>query len=568
MSDKEVLPEVKPEIVFIYDVIHNIEEGELRIPKFQRPFVWCREQMVDLLDSIRSQYPIGSILVWETDTPINSEESVGFIRIHKKVKGTVSYILDGQQRLSTLFGTLRKPTPDDDAVQDPIDPERWKIWFNAREDRFEHLKPGQVEACHFPLSMLLDTLSFLKESQRMLQEGGTEGERYVNKVQSLSRTFQSYKLPIIRIRTELNKAVEIFYRLNNRGQTITPDQMVSALTYREPGSSEQEEDFNLAKEIDEIQDELFQLNYSGINRVFILRVFMASIGESVYMPNWKSLSQQERVGNRRQKFQEASEKVKTTLPRVVEFLKEMGVHCDRLLPYSMQLVVLSAFFLACSEPTTAQIDLLRRWFWVTSFSGWFASGNPSRIEALIKEFREALARENHPLSIENMDLEERAIPFPDRYDMRSARTRTLLLVMLAQKPLDEQGEPIPDPWKQIEADGPHAMGNICATVRDKALASSPANRILRISTDNPKREQAKNWLIRLQGMDEARRNEILLSHAIPPAAFEDLVQGRHEDFLSKRQEFLIDLEIKFMQEQGVNPSEKRSPAPAPLDNDE
>ena len=45
-------PELRPEIVFLFDLVRQLVDGNIRIPRFQRPFVWRKEQMIDLLDSI------------------------------------------------------------------------------------------------------------------------------------------------------------------------------------------------------------------------------------------------------------------------------------------------------------------------------------------------------------------------------------------------------------------------------------------------------------------------------------------------------------------------------------
>ena len=47
-------------------LIHRIEDGEIKIPPLQRAFIWKAEQVIKLLESIYNDYPIGSILLWET----------------------------------------------------------------------------------------------------------------------------------------------------------------------------------------------------------------------------------------------------------------------------------------------------------------------------------------------------------------------------------------------------------------------------------------------------------------------------------------------------------------------
>ena len=65
--------EIIPSSVKIDKLLNRIEEGDIKIPAFQRGFVWNQEQVIDLLDSMYNDYPIGSILLW------NSLESVPLV---------------------------------------------------------------------------------------------------------------------------------------------------------------------------------------------------------------------------------------------------------------------------------------------------------------------------------------------------------------------------------------------------------------------------------------------------------------------------------------------------------
>ncbi|MGB6162121.1 MAG: DUF262 domain-containing protein [Pseudonocardiaceae bacterium] len=103
---------VKPEIMFLEGVLSELASGKLRVPKFQRPFVWRPEQMLDLFDSIERGYPIGSLLVWDTNQQVSSLERIADIEVPSAPLGRqVSYLLDGHQRLSTLFGSLSRRPP-------------------------------------------------------------------------------------------------------------------------------------------------------------------------------------------------------------------------------------------------------------------------------------------------------------------------------------------------------------------------------------------------------------------------------------------------------------------------
>lgn len=60
-------------------LIANIEQGLIKIPQFQRQFVWSIEQSAKLLDSILKGYPIGSFILWETKERLRSIRNIGQI---------------------------------------------------------------------------------------------------------------------------------------------------------------------------------------------------------------------------------------------------------------------------------------------------------------------------------------------------------------------------------------------------------------------------------------------------------------------------------------------------------
>ncbi|WP_346040192.1 DUF262 domain-containing protein [Actinomadura chokoriensis] len=85
----------------------RVYEGRIRLPKFQREFVWTRGQILDLLDSIARNYPIGSLLLWRSDLPLASERAIaGLPTDPREDEDDTAYLLDGCQRLSTICGAL------------------------------------------------------------------------------------------------------------------------------------------------------------------------------------------------------------------------------------------------------------------------------------------------------------------------------------------------------------------------------------------------------------------------------------------------------------------------------
>lgn len=564
--------DVKPEVIFAHELVQAVAKGAVRIPRFQRKFVWRRDQMRDLLDSIRRRYPIGSLLVWDTEGQFRSSDWVGPVRVPTRTPtGIATYVLDGQQRLTTLAGVLLHQEPFPEGYEGE-DPEQWSIYFDLKEQEFVHLVPKEAKPHHFPMWKLLDTFEFLREGQRLLQECGDQAQTYVKQAHELANVFRSYKLPIIRISsTELTEAVDIFARLNSTGQRVTPDEIVSALTYRE-ASGENSEHIDLAASIDELIALLYELSFGGIARVTVLRIVMAALGQDIYRTNWTKLfstredpnKRRPDADNLRERLPEAIDATKQSLRSAVVFLKSLGVHTARLLPYAMQFVALSEFFRNCPDPSPAQTSLLQRWFWVSSFSGWFGGGNPARTTRLVNELRE-IAQNPNPTGLTHFQLDEPALPLPSTFDLRSARVRTHVVVMLSLAPCNRDGKAVEDPWRCIESKGPIAFSYIFShgrpsNARDKELRSGPANRILNVVGH---RGQAKTWLREMAHS----RQEALQSHAISDRAIAALESDDAEIFLAERTATLIALEQEFMKQRGVTLPRNPTPHPAPLDSD-
>ena len=94
----------KPDSKKYSDLINEIQKGIIKIPKFQREFVWSIDKTAKLLDSILKGYPIGTFILWQTDERINDIKNVGNLEIPETPEGTkVQYVLDGQQRITSLF---------------------------------------------------------------------------------------------------------------------------------------------------------------------------------------------------------------------------------------------------------------------------------------------------------------------------------------------------------------------------------------------------------------------------------------------------------------------------------
>ncbi len=90
----------------IADVLSQIDLGSMALPEFQRGYVWNRDQVRGLMQSLYRRYPVGSLLVWVTQTEGANARGDGALS-----PGYVKLLLDGQQRITSLYGILNGRPP-------------------------------------------------------------------------------------------------------------------------------------------------------------------------------------------------------------------------------------------------------------------------------------------------------------------------------------------------------------------------------------------------------------------------------------------------------------------------
>lgn len=345
---------VKPEIMFLEEVLSELASGKLRVPKFQRPFVWRPDQMLDLFDSIELGYPIGSLLVWDTNQKVPSLERIADIDIPPEPRdGQVSYLLDGHQRLSTLFGSLRRrQQAKPGAGQQEW---MWDIYrvlggHSESGSRYRHWKKAnRPSADYLPMRAVLRTMDFLaygRQLSGMVPEIGGELDSLMDEAEQIAQRVKSYKIAVVRlVGGNLNHAVEVFSRLNSSGQSMTPEQMVSALTYQDDSRG------SLVERIEDVQESLGDVGYGTIPSMTIFRSVLAATGEvDVKRTRWGLLAQRVKGGL----LAGAVNETEQALRRAVDFLRaEVGVPLARLIPYNDQMVLLAAFFSQCRAVTAA-----------------------------------------------------------------------------------------------------------------------------------------------------------------------------------------------------------------------
>lgn len=216
----------------ISELLTDVRKRDLVLPEFQREYVWSRDQAKQLMVSLLKSYPVGGLLFWKTDTPPDLKN---IDRLPEKL-GTVSVILDGQQRLTTLYMLIEGGIPtyytEAEIENDPRD-----LHFNISDGEFQYYQASRMKGN--PLWRRV-TDCFNGESIKVFEiakaQAETEGEilalaeKYSERLNAL-RYIRAIEIPVqvVPSHASLDESIDIFDRVNSQGTKLTDAEL--ALTH-------------------------------------------------------------------------------------------------------------------------------------------------------------------------------------------------------------------------------------------------------------------------------------------------------------------------------------------------
>ncbi len=205
----------------IGNLLFQIDNGVLALPKFQRPYVWKQSDVRDLMQSLYKGYPIGNLLVW--DTPANPDEVKGNQRL---ASGVNKLLLDGQQRVTSLYGIIRGKKPDfSDA-----DPKAFlNLHFNVEDEKFEfHSAKMNNEPLWVSVTKLLQAKNgvFDFTPQFEIERQHEYGARLGRITMLMQKPFY---IEVVSSETKsLDDVVEIFNKVNSGGRKLSKGDLALA----------------------------------------------------------------------------------------------------------------------------------------------------------------------------------------------------------------------------------------------------------------------------------------------------------------------------------------------------
>lgn len=211
--------------------LDKIDENQLFVPAFQREYVWKRNDAKQLIDSLIKEYPTGTMLTWETNAP---PELKGPHKYDEK-QGAVRILLDGQQRITTLYMLIRGNLPPYYTSPEILNDTRG-LYVNLETLELEYYKKLKMQ--NDPrwqnLTDIFNRKIRAKDIIRSLEDRGEtvtrerddqidDNVRAIERI--LDRDFPEQTIPV---KATIREAIDIFYKVNSSGVSLTDAELALA----------------------------------------------------------------------------------------------------------------------------------------------------------------------------------------------------------------------------------------------------------------------------------------------------------------------------------------------------
>jgi len=265
----------------IGELIDGIEKFDLVMPEFQREYVWEREQAKQLLVSLYRGYPTGSLLFWKTDNPPEIKNAA----VTADKIGTTSVILDGQQRLTTLYLFTRGEIPPyyraEDITNDPRD-----LYFDVETGDFQYYQhilmsknPTWVPVVDCFSEAGINPFEIAKAKVGEDGDAGLLAETLWKNLTQLRNIREAdYPVQTVPPAADIDDAIDVFDRVNSLGTKLgAADLALAHITGRWPQARQM-----MKAKIDELQPKRFLFDLTFMTRALTAVVQRRALFETIH----------------------------------------------------------------------------------------------------------------------------------------------------------------------------------------------------------------------------------------------------------------------------------------------
>ncbi len=490
--------------ISIPELIAIARDGIIRIPPFQRPFVWDASDVRRLFDSIYRGFPIGTVILWRKEAQAG-EVNFGPICFESSAVNDALWVVDGQQRIISLFGALAPEWAE-------VDP-RFDVYFDLSNKRFINPRRGVVPARAIPVREALETRRL--STWTRLHSADLELNDF-DVADSLVGILRDYRISTYVVARDDEQTLrEVFDRVNSAGKPITRAQVFQALF---AGDAQSGSPAVVVKE-------LSRLGFGVLEENRIVQSLLALRGGNVQ----RDLHEEFSEGDDPSDWYDRTEE---SLTRAINFLRSEGIACISLMPYTFPIPVLAAFFYLHPEPSPWVLRLLARWLWRSWING-DTSQTPllrKAVKAINPKLLDRNAAPEEYEAVRNLLSDVSDTPVTafslDNFGTDKAWGRLILLALASLNPLRPDGATIDLP-SEFERHGPGAVTELV-----RRNASNAAARAF--------------WPIDAPRFNGNEDPDVLASHAIDDIAASRYRAGDIQGFLQRRTELLQPLVRDFL----------------------
>ncbi len=354
-------------------VFQELERGNMRIPRFQRAYVWERSKIVRLLNSISMSYPIGSFFLWETDTTMEAfGRDITEFGFPKKPQGNYfMFILDGQQRITSLYVSLMGKTLNG------IDYS--KICYNLDSKKFK-IPQLKTEQHNIHVWKIWDA----KEYSNLLMDYAKNGDfDHMQALKECQECLYNYPISIIMSRNMgLEEVVDIFERINQGGKRLSLFDLVHATVWSQ--------DFDLREKIKDFNNEKAISLFGKIGEEIFTQSLSLNIKHDCTKLVQLKLTNQECIN--------AWKRTTECLRIAIDYVKSLGAQNLSILPYANMLAIIQ-YYLYLGKLNGVQPQhkkLIDDWFWTVTFSNRYSASTLTRMNEDADWIERIIAGENEP----------------------------------------------------------------------------------------------------------------------------------------------------------------------------
>lgn len=552
------------------EVLDDIRAGKVQLPDFQRDWVWDDDHVVSLLASVSLSYPIGAVMLLETgaDTTVFKPRLVEAVELPEPHPRPELLILDGQQRLTSLYGALRsgKPVKTKDRKKQVV--ERWyyidmvkaldpdgdrdEAVFSIGPDRVRRsIKHGieldlstpekEYEQLVFPLVQVLDSSEWRLGFNEHWGYDRDKARLFDQFEAQVIKRFEQYEIPGIELVKETPKdaVCQVFEKVNTGGVVLNVFELLTA-TYAA-------ENFNLRDDWAERRKTLLQhpalrevASTDFLQTIALLKT-SSTPGSAV------SCKRRDILNLTKHDYVTWADVALRGYVDAARVLMAENVFDARDVPYRTQLVPLAAILARLGDgwKSDAVRQKLTRWYWCGVFGEMYGGTTETRFARDVPEVLAWIDGGDEPDTV-------RAANFsPDRLltlrTRLSAAYKGLHAILMRDGARDFVSGERSDIHRYFNdrVDIHHIFPKAWCTkngidrgrydsIVNKTPLSAETNRAIGGRAPSVYLETVR----KKSGADDARLDEILLTHVIDPEAlraddFESFFEARRRELLER-----------------------------------